>query len=155
VKFSIDFSKRLLQNQLMNEAQLSTAIDHRIFGFTELGQLRANLYNGAQPDAGALYSWVWASTLRHLAHKLDEQWEQPLSESEFDVIEQLDAVDAELSNDCEDCGGTGRDPGSLNPFEPEDCPSCNGTGQESEFPMLTRRPAGRQSLNAPARKEVA
>jgi hypothetical protein len=127
----------------MNEAQLSTAIDHRIFGFTELGQLRANLYNGAQPD------------LRHLAHKLDEQWEQPLSESEFDVIEQLDAVDAELSIDCEDCGGTGRDPGSLNPFEPEDCPSCNGTGQESEFPMLTRRPAGRQSLNAPARKEVA
>jgi len=46
----------------MNEALKSN--DHRIFGFTELGQLRANLYNGAGlPDAGALYSWVWASNL--------------------------------------------------------------------------------------------
>ena len=51
----------------MNEALKSN--DHRIFGFTELGQLRANLCNGAGlpgaglPDAGALYSWVWASNL--------------------------------------------------------------------------------------------
>jgi DnaJ-class molecular chaperone len=104
------------------------------------------------PDAGALYSWVWASTSRQLAHKLDEQWEQPVSEAEFDVIEQLEAeTEVELSIECEDCGGSGRDPGSLNAFEPEDCPSCLGTGRE----MPMRRPAGRQVANPSARQEVA
>jgi hypothetical protein len=137
---------------------MSNAIDHRIFGFTELGQIRANLHNGAEPDAGALYSWVWASTSRQLAYKLAEKWEQSLAEDEWDVIEQLEAAEeteAARTIDCEDCGGTGRDPGSLSPFEPEDCPACNGTGQESHVPMLARRPAGRQNLNAPARTEVA
>ncbi len=138
----------------MNEAQLSDAIDHRIFGFTELGHLRANMYNGAGlSDAGALYSWVWASTSRHLAHKLDEQWEQPLTEGEWDVIEQLEAeTEAEFSVDCEDCGGAGRDPGSLNPVEPEDCPSCGGSGRET--PMQPRRPVGRLTAST-ARQEAA
>jgi DnaJ-class molecular chaperone len=135
---------------------MSNAIDHRIFGFNDLGQLRANLYNGAgMPDAGALYSWVWASTLRQLAHKLDEQWEQPLSESEFEVLEQLEAETEAEPMACEDCGGTGVDPGGLDAHAPEDCPACNGTGQESHVPMLARRPVGRQNFNAPARTEVA
>jgi hypothetical protein len=104
------------------------------------------------PYAGAMYSWVWAATSEHLADKLAEQWEQPLAKGEVEVIEQLEAEAAPMA--CEDCGGTGRDPGSLNPIEPEDCPSCNGTGQELHVPMLARRPAGREVL-APTRQEVA
>src|ERR1700733_7542665 len=127
--------------------------DHRIFGFTEPGQLRANLYHGTGlPYAGALYSWVWAATSEEIADKLAEQWEQPVTYSEFEVIEQLEAEAVPMS--CDTCGGTGRDPGSLNPIEPEDCPSCNGTGQELHVPMLARRPAGREVL-APTRQEVA
>ena len=128
--------------------------DFRIFGFTELGHLRANLYDGSGlPSAGALYSWAWASTSRQLAHKLDEHWEQPLSESEFDVIEQLEETEAEFSIDCEDCGGTGVDPGGLDAHVPEDCPSCGGSGREAR--ILARRPMGRQTTNVPARQEVA
>ena len=128
--------------------------DHRIFGFTELGQLRANLYNGAGlPDAGAFYSWI-VSTEQQMATKLENWYQQPLSAEEWDVLEQLKAeTDAELSIDCEDCGGTGRDPGSLNPFEPEDCPYCGGSGRETHIPA--RRPVGRQTANGPARQEVA
>jgi hypothetical protein len=135
--------------------QVSPA-DHRIFGFTELGQLRVSLHNSADTlDAGAIYSRI-VGTEHQIVTKLENWYSQPLSAEEWDTLEQLEAeTDAELSIDCEDCGGTRRDPGSLNAFEPEDCPSCNGTGQESELPMFTRRPAGRQSLTAPARKEVA
>jgi hypothetical protein len=126
--------------------------DHRIFGFTELGQIRASLFNGAGvPDAGTLYSWVWASTLRQLAHKLAEQWEQPITEAELAVIELLEEAETEAERTI-DCSGTGRDHGSLNPFEPEDCPSCAGSGRET--PKQPRRPAGRQTVNT-ARQGVA
>ena len=137
------------------QASTTTFPDHRIFGFNELGQLRANLYNGTGlPDTGALYSWTWASTSRQLAHKLAEQWEQPLSDSEFEVIEQLEAeTEAEHTIDCEDCGGTGVDPGGLDAHAPEDCTSCGGSGREAH--ILARRPMGRQTANGPARQEVA
>jgi len=32
---------------------------------------------------------------------------------------------------CQDCGGTGFDPGTVNPREPEDCPACHGSGKET------------------------
>jgi hypothetical protein len=132
--------------------QVSPA-DHRIFGFTELGQLRVSLHNSADTlDAGAIYSWI-VGTEHQIVTKLENWYSQPLSAEEWDVIEQLEAETEAEPMACEDCGGTGRDPGSLNAFEPEDCPSCNGTGQESEFPMLARRPAGRQLVAA--RQEVA
>jgi hypothetical protein len=115
-----------------------TVPDHRIFGFTQEGQLRVNLHNGpGLPASGALYSWLVCATSRQLAHKLAELWEQPLTEDEFDVLEQLETSNAEttpftaeVNIPCEDCGGDGRDRGSLNPHEPEDCPSCHGTGRE-------------------------
>jgi hypothetical protein len=101
--------------------------DHRIFGFTELGQLRANLHNGPDSFApGALYSWLTSPTVDQLASKLADQWEQPLSEDEFDVLEQLEASMAELELDCDDCGGSGVDPGGLNAYEPEECRMCHG-----------------------------
>jgi hypothetical protein len=138
----------------MNQPQTSTP-DFRTFGFTEDGQLRANLYNGTNsPDAGALYSWVCADTDRQLANKLADQWEEPLTDEEWDVLEQLEAA-AEVEIDCEYCGGSGRDPGSLNPFEPEDCPECNGTGRETIAPVSLRRPAGREVAIPSTRKEVA
>jgi hypothetical protein len=31
-----------------------------------------------------------------------------------------------VEEDCEDCGGSGYDCGSLSPIEPEDCPVCHG-----------------------------
>jgi hypothetical protein len=142
----------------MSDKQAIETADHRIFGFNELGQLRANLYNGAGvPDAGALYSWVCAGTSRQLANKLGEQWEQPLTEGEWDVIEQLEApteAEAEMI-DCEDCGGTGRDPGSLNPFEPEDCRHAVARAGKlpcsPAVPLAGRRLAqhGRRLHNAP------
>jgi hypothetical protein len=33
--------------------------------------------------------------------------------------------------DCQDCGGKGFDPGSVNPHEPEDCLACHGSGKET------------------------
>jgi hypothetical protein len=108
--------------------------DHRIFGFQIDGQIRANLYNGAgHPEASVMYSWVWADTSSQLAYKLAEQWEQPLNEDEFDALEQLEASHtesapfiAEFEIDCEECGGSGVDPGGLNAHEPEDCRVCHG-----------------------------
>jgi len=135
---------------------MSDPIDHRIFGFQLDGQLRANLYNGVGlPDAGKMYSWAWAPTSEQLSNQLAKLWEQPLSEDEWYVIEELEAADDEFEMACDTCGGDGRDHGSLHAFEPEDCPSCHGTGQESYVPMLTRRPAGREAVNSPTRQEVA
>ena len=31
---------------------------------------------------------------------------------------------------CEDCGGSGYDPGSLRPMEPDVCTACHGSGQQ-------------------------
>jgi hypothetical protein len=33
--------------------------------------------------------------------------------------------------DCQDCGGRGYDPSSINPQEAEDCSACHGTGKET------------------------
>jgi hypothetical protein len=33
--------------------------------------------------------------------------------------------------DCQDCGGRGYDPGSVNPQEAEDCSACHGSGKET------------------------
>jgi hypothetical protein len=133
---------------------MSNAIDHRIFGFDAQNQLRANLYNGpGHPEAGAFYSWVWAAESSQLAHTLAEQWEQALDAEEWDTIEQLEAAEteAELSITCEECGGSGVDPGGLNANEPEDCRVCHGSGRET--PVLARRPVGRETF--PSRQEVA
>jgi hypothetical protein len=113
--------------------------DHRIFGFNELGQVRANLYHGSgRPYAGAMYSWLVCSAPKQLVSKLADQWEQPLSEEEFDVLEQLETSSAEPSPytaeseiDCDECGGSGVDPGGLNAYEPEDCPVCHGTKHQT------------------------
>jgi hypothetical protein len=32
---------------------------------------------------------------------------------------------------CQDCGGGGDDPGSVNPREPENCSTCHGSGKET------------------------
>jgi len=42
---------------------------------------------------------------------------------------------------CEDCGGNGRDPGSLH--EPEACPSCLGSGVEVPAEGIERKAMGR------------
>ena len=137
--------------------------DYRIFGFDEQNRLRANLYNGpGHPEAAAMYSWVWASTSSQLAYKLAEQWEQPLSEDEEAVLSELVQFSpfvAEIEQDCEECGGSGVDPGGLNAFEPEDCPVCHGTKRQtvtrnylSEAFAITSgqsdRPIERQHLTA-------
>jgi len=71
---------------------MSNPIDHRIFGFDEHGQLRANLYHGAgQYNAGVFYSWTWAPTSRQLAYKLERQWEQAVTPEEWEWIEELEA----------------------------------------------------------------
>lgn len=104
--------------------------DHRIFGLDLQNRFRANLYNGAgYPEAGKLYSWVTGNSERHLANKLAEQWEQPLTEEEWETLEALQAETIEIP--CEDCGGSGRAPGGLSAYEPEDCRSCGGSGRES------------------------
>jgi hypothetical protein len=113
--------------------------DHRIFGFNELGQVRVNMYHGAgHPYAGAMYSWLVCSGAKQLAYKLADQWEQPLSEDEWDVLEELEHPDVEFSPytteseiDCDECGGSGVDPGGLNAYEPEDCPVCHGTKHQT------------------------
>lgn len=32
----------------------------------------------------------------------------------------------QIEQDCEDCGGSGFDPGGLDPWGPEPCPTCHG-----------------------------
>ncbi len=36
-----------------------------------------------------------------------------------------------LEQPCDDCGGSGRDWGSLDPIDPEDCPVCHGSGRQT------------------------
>jgi hypothetical protein len=36
-----------------------------------------------------------------------------------------------VTQGCDECGGTGRDPGALNPWDPEPCPTCLGTKLQS------------------------
>jgi hypothetical protein len=98
--------------------------DWRIFGFTVTGEIRANLY---VPHAGALYSWVCAADVYLLADKLEHGWEQPLSDEEWDAIQWLLDSQAETICEtvCETCGGTGADPGAIDPFG-EPCPDCSG-----------------------------
>jgi hypothetical protein len=35
-----------------------------------------------------------------------------------------------VEENCEECGGSGYDCGSLRPIEPEDCPVCHGSGKQ-------------------------
>ena len=108
--------------------------DHRIFGSTELGQLRVNLYNGAGlPAAGSLYSWL-VGTDRQLVYRLESWYGQPLNEDEEAVLSelvQLSPFVAETDQPCDECGGSGVDLGGLNAYEPEDCPVCQGAGRET------------------------
>ena len=111
----------------ITQASTTTFPDHRIFGFDHQGQLRANLHNGLTSHApGVLYSWVWAPTSGQLADKLARLWEQPLTEDEWEAVEQLEAANSEFELDCDECAATGIDPGGLNPYEPEECPACHG-----------------------------
>lgn len=111
------------------KASTPTSPDHRIFGFDQRGQLRANFHNGPASYApGALYSWIVSSTVQQLSDKLAEQWEQPLSDAEWDTLEEIEASMSEVEMDCDDCGGSGVDPGGLNPHEPEACRTCHGSG---------------------------
>jgi hypothetical protein len=150
-------TKSLRNHERAAEEVMSNHIgDYRIFGFDRGGQLRVNLYHGADlPScAGSLYSWTWARTSRHLAHKLETQWEQPLSGAEWETIEELELsfrpfpivnafvppepgsellapFSAYVEQPCDECGGNGHDIGSLNPWEFEPCPSCHGCGKET------------------------
>jgi DnaJ-class molecular chaperone len=36
----------------------------------------------------------------------------------------------EVEEECEECGGSGYDWGSLSPINPEDCPPCFGSGRQ-------------------------
>jgi hypothetical protein len=106
--------------------------DHRIFGYDLSGQIRVSLFNGPACHApGQRYSWTWAPTARELAGKLERLWEQPVSDDEWEAIEQLEASMNEVEVSCDDCGGTGIDAGGLSAHEPEDCRSCGGSGQET------------------------
>jgi hypothetical protein len=79
--------------------------DHRVFGFTESGHLRVNLHNGLDSqEAGAMYSWVVCATVDQLAGKLEHLWEQPLSDDEFEVLEELEASNSESR--CSRCNGS-------------------------------------------------
>ena len=106
--------------QASTTIDFSNPVDYRIFGFDQRGQLQANLY---VPNAGALYSWVTAPNVYALADKLEQRWEQPLSDAEWDAIQEL--LDSQAETVCETCGGTGADPGAIDPFG-EPCPDCSG-----------------------------
>jgi DnaJ-class molecular chaperone len=36
----------------------------------------------------------------------------------------------EVEEECEECGGSGHDCGSLSPIDPEGCPACFGSGKQ-------------------------
>jgi hypothetical protein len=109
---------------------MSNAIDHRIFGLDLQNRYRSNLHHGAgHPYVGQMYSWVVAPSERSLTNKLAEQWEQPLSEEEWETLEALQGEAIEVS--CNDCDGLGVDPGGLSAYEQEDCRSCGGSGRET------------------------
>jgi hypothetical protein len=103
------------------QASTTTFPDHRVFGFDQRGQLRANLYNGpGLPHAGALYSWTFAPTFGQLADKLAKIWEQPLSDDEFEMLEEFEASNAEPR--CSTCNGANV------AMEPYECGTDRETG---------------------------
>lgn len=126
--------------------------DHRIFGITHEGQIRANLYHGAgHPFEGSMYSWTVAKTSGHLAHKLQapEGWDQPLTAVEWDAIDEQEITFTER---CDTCGGLGADPGALDALG-EPCPDCSG--KRTPIMALTRDIFAelRQSLSLPVQNE--
>jgi DnaJ-class molecular chaperone len=36
----------------------------------------------------------------------------------------------EIEEECEECGGSGYDCGSLSPIDPDECPACYGSGKQ-------------------------
>jgi hypothetical protein len=131
------------------QASTPTYPDHRVFGFDQRGQLRANLYNGPElPEAGAMYSWTFAPTSRQLADKLANVWEQPLVDAEWDVLEQLEASNSEPR--CSVCNGadvaieaqefgTDRETGYSDSGEVIHCLDCDA--RERYEPAIPRKPA--------------
>ena len=131
------------------ETRSTAQLDYRIFGFTLDGELRTNLYNGPDyPNSGHLYSWLTAKSSGHLAAQLERTWEQPLSDAEWDAIDELEA--ARFA--CETCGGSGADPGALDPFG-EACPDCSGSGIEP-FLVTLRRSLGTWKPSRPASRKT-
>ena len=62
-----------------------------------------------------------------------------------------------VTQECEDCGGSGRDPGALNPWDPEACSSCHGAGVqtvERNYLAEAFRIAAGESLRAPEPEHV-
>lgn len=111
----------------ITKASTTTFPDHRIFGFDPRGQLHVRLFHGSGlPYAGALYSWTSASTISQLANKLADLWEQPLTDVEWELLEELEAANSEFEIDCDECAATGINPGGLSAVEPEECPVCQG-----------------------------
>jgi hypothetical protein len=58
---------------------------------------------------------------------------------------------------CEDCDGSGGDPGALNPWEAEACPTCNGVGTrlvERNYLAEAFRIAAGESLQPPEPEHV-
>jgi hypothetical protein len=125
----------------MNETAVTDNPDHRIFGFDEQNRLRANLHNGpGHCEAGVKYSWVVADTARQLASKLEQRWEEPVTEDEWHCIEALERhytpereaalpFSEFVEVQCEDCGGRGGD--SDDPsvgYVGSECPTCCGSG---------------------------
>ena len=131
--------------------------DHRLFGFDAVGRVRANLYHGhGFPYAGSLYSWVMGATVEGLANKLERTWEQPLSDAEWDAVQELCDSYAAV---CATCGGSGADPGAIDPAG-EPCPTCSGRRPNAENPGEVQPTAAdafeplRRSLGLPQRAQA-
>jgi hypothetical protein len=54
----------------------------------------------------------------------------PAVVSEISRSEVVPPFTVEVEQDCEECGGTGTDPGSLNPWDGEPCRRCRGAKRE-------------------------
>ena len=143
------------------QASTTNFSDHRIFGFDLRGHIRVSLFNGPGCHApGARYSWVISTTPRQLAEKLARQWEQPVSNDEWDAIEQLTDSMNNVEVPCDDCGGTGVDAGGLDPLQAEQCRTCHGAQHvtlASLYQLNEEKPAAKRipAVAALARKDHA
>ncbi len=136
----------------ITQASTTTFSDHRIFGFDQYGQIRANLHNSPASHApGAMYSWLTCATVDQLANRLAALWEQPLSQDEFEVLEQLEASNDEPR--CSLCNSANvsiesydfavdRETGYSDSGEVIHCLDCGARERyEPETAILPRKPA--------------
>ena len=96
-------------------------------------------------------------TRRRFAGLRSSEAKPPATALDISRPEVVPPCTVEVEQDCEECGGTGTDPGSLNPWDREPCSRCRGSKKEiviRQYLAEAFRIAAGQSNLAPERPHL-